>query len=85
MEINAPVRGANVWRLEEQPGVSVASKNSLTQFPQEFWDGGAEFCHILGFFPLGENIQPPQSVPEHPKAFSIFIWGFLGFFSGWIL
>lgn len=35
--------------------------------------------HILGFFPLGENIQPSRSVPEHPKAFSIFMFLFFFF------
>lgn len=44
-----------------------------TQFPQELWDGGVGICHIWGFFPLGENIQPSRGVLERPKTFSIYM------------
>lgn len=55
-------------------------KLTETRFPQELWGGGVGSCRILGFFPLTENIQPPWIVPEHPKAFSIFMGLFFSFF-----
>lgn len=59
------------WKSSlEYPGLQNPTE---TQFPQELWDGGVGFCHISGFFPPGENIQPSQSVPEHPKTFNIFM------------
>lgn len=68
MEINAPVRGASVWWLEEQPGVSRTSKNSHGHsFPRncvaEVFGSATS-----GIFPSRRELSGISECPGTPKT-----------------
>lgn len=68
MDINAPVRGASVWWLEEQPGVSRTSKNSQGHsFPRNCVTevlGSA----TSGIFPSRRELPVISECPRTPKT-----------------